>query len=480
MFNNKFTILLCVLVAVTMAFACGESGDHRDVQRALSTSGENASKALVDGMVMLESSAMVNEYAFGAECAGGTCGDMAPDSASVEGEYEELHDLLSEYVFTSDNIEESGSGDVTYLLRGEVLCADLQEYPEDYDYCVSEVNSAEVRLVANFVGDETVAIDILLGPDEIYALTFTFGPEQLSVSTVLDNWEDVVDYLTDLAGEEMVPFPDRLEGEVEFGYYASGDDHRVALSIHDDVGVEVAGDFSLDIGAAGEVLAFGMNPAEETLSGSLGLDSFALSFVESSYGARGDYDYPEESEFTDEWGLTANDDPAEIGIQFDGMTGTVVFDPNAEQLTWSDVGLGGSPFVMTVNGEEVLNIALNSNMGGMLDGIMELEGDDLKISVTPGFELEFGTFFHRVAGDYDDFEEWMLDEVLSIVLHGDDSPAVLVTWDDFQVLRGQLDFTSEATDHGFSVEAGMCIDEVATSGTDYHPFADLEEAQCRN
>ena len=474
---SNWKILLCASLAVAMAFACGESGDHRDVQRAVSQSGENASDAIIEAMILLESSQMFNDYAAGGDCSGEFCGDTAPDSSELETEYEFLHDMMAEYVFTSDNIEESSSSEIVYLMRGEVICGEPDEMrPDAYDSCVEEVDELEIRLATTFEGNETVSIDILLGPDQIYVSTFTVGPDVLSMSVVLDNLEDAVDFLTDVAGEEMVEFPERLEGEVEFGYYADGDDHRVALSILDDLGIEVAGDFSLDAEAAGEVLAFGMNPEQETLSGTIAFGAFSAMGVDFGHGTEAVVPETEEN-----W-LTEPSDPVEYGLEFDEMTATVTFDPAAEQLTFDDVGLGGSPLVITIDGEEVITVDLNSSMGGAFDGLLQLKGDDLEFSVNPGFELIFGAFFHRVADSYDDYSDWMYDDVLSIVLDGADDPAVLITYDEFQVLRGQFSMQSETTDHGVTVSAGMCVEEEPYAGgsADDHPFMYLEEAQCTN
>ena len=463
--NGKWTKIGCVLLVVSMTIGCLGDSDHREVAQTISESTEGAVDAMVGAMALLESSQMVGDYAAVSDC--GAYGDVdcasyyAPDSGELEAGYEEMTDWMADHIFTSDNVESSSSGDVTYLLRGDVVCdPDLFFDDAGYNHCVSEVDALEIRLHAVMNGDDRLSLDILLGPDEIHPLSFTFSPEEVSATTILENVEPAVNHVADTFGEEPGTFPERLEGVVELGYYLDGDVAKFALHIHEDLGIEVDGyeAFELDVEAAGEVLAFGVDMAAETLFGAASLGEFALHF-----------------ETYDSYGGT---EPETVGVELAGLTSEVSFDPGSEYVEWTGVGLGDGPAVISINGEEVIYIDLNSGIGGFFDAVLQLQDDDLKFSVEPGIELEIGTFFHRVADTYDGFDDWAYDEVLSFVLGGDDNPAILFAEHGVEVLRGHLSLQSEDTDLGVDADAGMCIDDGGDATDWSHPFEHLVAEQC--
>lgn len=479
--KTKWKAVICALVIAASAAACGGASDHQEVQQAVSDSTGSAADSIVDAVTLLESSDLFADYG-PQECPPTVpgeeedpyCTPYEPDSQQVEAGYEELHDIMAERVFTEDNVEDTDSGKVTYLLRGDVVCdSDDFARPDHYDACVNDIEALEIRLRAEFDGDDRLALDVLLGPDEIHPLTLVFAPDEVSATVILDNVEAAADYVAGVFGEELGTFPERLEGVVEVGYYLDGDLARFAAHIHEDLGLEVDGyeSFELDVEGVGEVFSVGVDTAEELLVGSVSLG--ALSF-DGEVPSRGDEIH------YDEQGESEQDGAHRTGLEMAGLTGKVTFDPDTERVDWSGLGLGGGPLVVSINGEEVVDIDLSTGAGGVFDAAMQLEEAGLAVDVEPGFELVIGTYFHRVAESYDDYDDWMLDEVLSAVLDGDDNPAVLIRDEGLEVVRGHLSLASDSTDHGAEVEAGMCLlDGEDSYEEDWdHPFEDLEAGQC--
>ncbi len=465
--KRQLKLLTCLLLSAGL-LACGDDVDHASVEQAVYDGTDSAVDAVIDSLVLLETSAMYEDASSG-ECWGegpdgeSHCDSATPSAEDLEVQYGELRDELGERFFNSDNIEDSSSGSLTYLLHGDVVCQEEDFFDEaGYDYCVEDIDALEIRLHAELVDDDAVAIELWLGPDEIHPLTFTFGPQQLNLALVLDGLEPAANFVAETYGEEFEGFAETLEGEVEFGYFADGDLRQFALSVHEDVVIEVDDGeyFSLETEGVGQVFSFGVDVVEEVLVGSTNLGEFSMTF--------------------EEWSSTAPGGSNEFFVQLAGLSSDVLFEPGSERIEWSDVGLGGGPATIAIDGEEVLHIDFNSGLGGLLNAVLQEEDEDtLKFSVDPGLELEIGTFFHRVTDTYDDFDDWMLDEVLTIALSGDDNPAVLIHDYSVEVLRGVLELDSASTDQGASVEAGMClVEEFEGSGQMYHPFEELEEAQC--
>lgn len=465
--KRTWKYILCLIASVGLFAACG-GPDHETVEQAVYDGTDSAVDAIIDALVLLESSAMYDDVGSG-ECWGEGpdgevhCESAAPSAEELEAQYAELRDELGARIFTDENIEDSGSSSITYRLYGDVVCQQEDFYDQSgYDHCVQDLDTLEIRLYAELVDNDAVAIELWLGPDKIHPLTFTFGPQQLNVAVVLDGLEPAANYVAESFGEEFEDFAETLEGEVEFGFFADGDLRQFALSIHEDVVVEIDDGeyFMLQAEGVGQVLSFGVDTVEEVLLGSANLGEFAITF--------------------EEWSDTAPGGTNEISVQMAGLTSDVLFEPDAERIEWSGVGLGGGPATVHIDGEEVLHIDLNSGLGGLFDAVLQEEADALKFSIDPGLELEIGTFFERVTDTYDDFDEWMLDEVLSIALTGDDNPAVLIHDSGVEVLRGILELGSASTDYGASVEAGMCLVEEIDDGAsgEAHPFQYLEVDQC--
>lgn len=461
------SLMMGLLVSVGLLAACG-GPDHEAIEQAVYDGTDSAVDAVIDSLVLLEKSAMYDD-ATGGECWGEGpdeevyCESVAPSSEELQAQYDEVRDELGERIFHSDNVEDSDSDSITLLLRGDIVCQEDDFFDDaGYHQCVQDVDALDIRLYATLVGDDTASIELWLGPDEIHPLTFTFGPEQLSIAAILENLEPAAAYVAQTFGEELEEFPGILKGEVEFGFFAEGDLRNFALAVHQDVVIEFDDGeyFALEAEAVGEVLSFGVDAVEEVLVGSASVGEFALTY--------------------EEWSDTAPGGFHEFSVQLAGLTSGAIFDPNTERIEWNDVGLGGGPAAVHIDGEKVLEIDLNSGLGGLFNAVLQEEDEALKFSINPGLELEIGAFFYRVADTFDDFEDWMLDEILSITLDGDDNPAVLIREYGVEVLRGHLKLDSASTEYGASVEAGMCLveDDDADGYEPVHPFEFLEADQC--
>ncbi len=518
--QNRIWMTLVSTLAVTLvAIGCGpeqEPGerdraevDHDSVQQSVAEHGEAAAAAIAEAVVMLETSAFADEFA-GEECVyyddynaddgydeeeppgGMECEPTGgPDADDVQQDYDELAELIEQRIFHEDNVEAETGDAVLYLLDGQRIC-DEDDYiePEGYDDCVEEVDAAEIRLEVAKYTDGSLQIDVLVGPDEIHPVTFASSSSEIAVTANLGQFEPAAEHLADVTGEDAEEFPDQFSGQVRAGLATAGSEVRFSVDILDDL--EVSGDdFELFVEASGEVFALGADTGQELFESVVDFGQ-----IEAS----GQYTPPAEpvpvgeDDQPDDFEEPEQPDPVDMKLQMAGVSATTLFDPGTDDVQFEDVGLGGGPTKLFIQDEEVLNIDLSAGVGGLFDAAALMMDDGLKLSVEPGVELNIGFGFHRVLDEFDDFEDWMLDETLTIELNGDANPALLLRDAGLEVLRGHLSLQSEATDAGATAYAGQCLiedygepaalpeedgyDDDPYAEDDYHPFEAIEAGQC--
>ena len=525
-------ILLSLAVTTGVAMGCGPDGeptqrqaeavDHAEVQQGITDHSQAAVDAIIDGLALLESAQMYDEYAGGGDCVGVPeddgefgepsdggdyeCPSTAEPSEQLDDEFDAVADMLEERIFTEANVEVEEGDAVVYLLAGDVVCDedDFQtpvsvvdpdgdepesedEYDEEaYQECVDGVDDLELRLKAAKYSGDTFEIDVMVGPDEVHPLTLVFSTSEVSATATLGAMEPAAEHIADVAGEDVGAFPDQLSGQLKAGYYLQGSEVRLAVDVLQDIDVE-AGDFELFVQAAGEVFGVGVDTADEVFEAAVDFGEVSLAGeMPGGYEEPVDVTPPGEGSSDDEEPVDEPDDaePVDIAVDLAGLSSTVIFDPASDEVQWSDVGIGNGPTTVAINGETVVDIQLDAGFGGVFDAVLAMSDDGLKYSVEPGIELEVGLMFERVVGEFDDVESWMLDEVLTIGLGGHANPAILVG-EQLEVVRGHLSLTSQSG-VGATAHAGQClIDNQSTveqmgidAEDEMHPFAYIEAGQC--
>lgn len=510
--------MIAVAAAMLLATGCvpddppeQTSVDHDTVQKSISMHSEAVVDSLVEGVELMEASAMVDDYAGGDGCVGypegedvvepdqdyGECGGGGTDSGEVRRELSGAEDFLLDRIFTEENVESEEGDAVTYLLEGDVVCDSYETSQGTMvdEECVEDVDALEIRLRAVKYTSGSLEIDLMVGPDEVQPLSFGFSATAVTTTAIFDNLQPAVDHLEEVVGDDMAEFPDQFSGTVRAGIYDEAAGPRIGVEVLDDVDISSDGELDLYVEAVGEVLSLGADTAGQHLEfgvdfGEVGLT--ARDYRRTSVGAVP----PEEQDEDDEWtDPEESDEPetVEFGVDLEGLTSTVSFDPTDDRVEFEDVGIGGGPASLSVAGETVVELDLDAGVGGVFDAVVDAGPQGLQLDVEPGVELQLALMFHRVAGDYDDVDDWMLDEVLTMALKGDSNPAVRLGEQGLEVLRGHL---SMEADNGPSATAyaGQCmIDEsepivvdesggVDTDGdyeTSLHPFDGLEAGQCQ-
>ncbi|TXD36463.1 hypothetical protein FRC98_11515 [Lujinxingia vulgaris] len=501
--------MLGLTVAVGGVVACGPSEDPQleeqpvdalSVRQAVSESAGNSVDAVAEGLAFLGESSLFHDYVWsnagGDECAVEPVDPPMPGEDPIgedpivpcepepvepfepdfEEERDEIRRVLEEHIFADANVETASETEVTYLLRGEVVCADEDE--ADIAECEEEVDALEIRLQARSFVEGEVDIDVMVGPDRISPLALSFAPSRVSADVDLAKVKEAVEFGSVQLGEDLSEdIPETMVGRLSAEFSKSGDE--VALSVAVGQAIELAGEmFSVNIAASPRALEIRSDIEARKLSFEADLDALDLSFPTGEVEECYDVEVPGEPgnyEFTCE----VVQEAYQAGAALAGIKGALSFLAAEDRLELRGFGLGASPAQVFVEGEEVAALDFNAAHGHSLDLDLAKDGDDIAISMSPGLDLELMLALYRAQDVISDLEEWMLDDVLSLVIDGDESPALRIGEAGIKLERGQLMMSSESAEIVVEVEAGMCIDEVEPAAEEpAHPMEAIGPVAC--
>ncbi|RDV37901.1 hypothetical protein DV096_12385 [Bradymonadaceae bacterium TMQ3] len=506
--RNDFLKVLGLTMAVGGVVACGPSEDPQleeqpvdalSVRQAVSESVGNSADAVAEGLAFLGESSLFHDYVWSSSGDSACVGEpveppipgeeaggeepmpcepepVAPFEPDFDEERDEIRRVLEERIFADENVETASETEVTYLLKGEVVCAEEEEL--DRAECEEEVDALEIRLKARSFAEGEVDIDVMVGPDRLSPLSMAFGPARVAADLDLAILKDAAEFMAAEMGEELdASFPQTMSGRLSAELSKSGDE--VALSVAVGQAIALAGEmFSVDIAASPRALEIRSDSAARELSFEVDMGALALNFptgdVEECYdvevpGEPGNY----------EFNCEVVEEGYQMGAALAGIKGALSFLAAEDRLELRGFGLGASPAQVFVEGEEVAALDFNADHGRSLDLDLAKDGDDIAISMSPGLDLELMLALYRAQDVISDLEAWMLDDVLSLVIDGDASPALRVGEAGVKVERGQLMMSSESADVVVEIEAGMCIGEVEPAeGSAEHPMSAVGPVAC--
>ncbi len=506
--KNHHLMLAGALFAGATLMACDpEPGDgeprpvdHESVSQSLRSNLENAIDSIADAILAMENSNLLgdlmspSEYCYGygtddpmdewvEECETGPSA-----SEELQEVRAELIELLETRVFPEAHVEEEGGDFVIYLLSGDVLCGDAEDFwdPADHQACVDEIDELELRIRARSLAANAIDLDLKIGPTRISPASFRVSPSEVSLSADLDAMVPLMEYLDDLYEGEMAgDLPDRLEGRLRMALLMSGSETKVALAIDRAIHIE-ADELKLALGATPEFFAASVDAAAETAALILGVGSVDIEaehIFRDAYAEppMPDYDYDsgegEDDGSLDPMPYPEESDPVPVALRLAGATASLVADLANEDVTVEGIGLGGGPAELDIDGENVVSIHLANDF----DLGFSISDDEVEFDVSPGFDLQVALQLYRALDHLNDVDDWMLDDLIRVALTGDANPAIALGEFGLQVLRGQLHIQSQAAAIDIQVDAGMCLIEDEYDydyEASYHPFEHLSAGQC--
>ncbi|RAL23121.1 hypothetical protein DL240_09570 [Lujinxingia litoralis] len=474
--------------------------DHAQVRLAVGESVSGAMDSVAEGLAVLSGSDLFHDYVW--SMASGDCGGAAvpPEPVGGDGEIDEplepvecdssdgerfemdlseerdeIRRVLEEYVFVEGNIEAESETEVTYLLRGEVVCAEEEDELARAE-CEADVDALELRLVASSWTAEQVRLEVQVGPERIEPVTLEFSPSSVEASAALGEVRRAALYMGEVRGDDLsVELPQEMSGELLASFsYGEG---QAALSVEVLEDVAVAGDgFALQLARTPELFSVEADRAEDVFGVRLGL---AASSLLASTGEV--EECTEVSAGSLEVSCEVVEEGYSIGAEIAALAGELKLFAAEDRFSIQDLTLGQGPARVSVEGQEVATLNFNAAFADRsLNANVHKDGEDIAISMSPGLDLELMLALYRAQDVLGDVEEWMLDDVLTLVFDNDASPALRIGEAGVKVERGELTLRSEAAELEIGVSAGMCIGEVEPAEESAaHPFSAVGEVACQ-
>lgn len=496
-------IFLGAVVLSSGVAACGEPEennrpiDHQSAQQAIHESLTNISESISTSLTFLEESKLFSDnYNFflggGEECEAWDewCEPVEPTpfDPDVRDKNAELLKVLDEHIFTEQNIENEAATSVTYLLKGDVVCAYNKELEgEELDNCVDLVDQAQIRLVASSPAEGSANLSVKLGPNRISPVSFEFHPKLISVSPDIGEIKKAADYLAPLVDADVSGWPAVAQGRLRFAVEETGPG-KIQGKIGITQAIEISdGDYELKVAVAPNGFVIGADALAKTVSGSLSLGAISALFTVQPSDDFDDWDDFDDVDDVDDFEQDEDEAPVAYGLQLGGLTGAALLDAKEELLSLTGLGLGSTTSTMDINGKRVLEVDVNKENGRSFDvSIQKLDGIT-EFGISPALDLRLVMKLAAVQDDLKNIAAWTLDEILTVNFSGQ-NPRLRLIDGDTEILSGTLTLKAEKANITHVIQAGQCLlseEDVAedheweeTEEDDVHPFERIEIGVC--
>jgi hypothetical protein len=511
-YRRRIGTIAAGLLATTAVAACGpdtKQGEpvdvtHQSASQSISDNTLSVSASLAASLEMLDDSQI---FAAGVDAAAGATSDASLDcadfndtdgcavpepepeldlDATINQGSQAMVDMLRDHVFVDANIETEAQTEITYLLRGDVLCPALEgevgsgggavpidgsapledgtstdDVPVDTETtldssCVEQLDSAEIRLrvTSPLPGDIDVAV--LVGPQRYNPASFQFHQTMLAAELDLAGLKASIEHLATVAGDDSLELPAVMAGRIRAELSADSDRAVTGtFSVLTPVDIQHP-ELSLQLAAASPASSLTIDGTRKRIEAESNLGALDLDVLMRTY-----------SESVDEMGnFTETVEEDRIGVALAGMTGSMAFDVGTETVTMTGLGLGNGAATLDYNGAQIVSVDLNKNDGRTFDAtISQASSDDVQIAVSPLFDLQVGLSLGNAPELAADADPAMLDDTLTVLLAGDPNPVILLGASGLEVLRGT--FSMGLTNEGslIEVQAGQCLRSIGDEPT---------------
>ncbi len=507
MYNRKFGTLAVGFLAASTLAACGpdeKNGDpvevtHQSVSESISDNSLTIASSLSASLAMLEQSdifragidATVTSDTPTTDCvdfndpANCEATPTEPEPIALDATVDEgsqaMVDFLSTSIFVDGNIETEATTEITYLLRGDVVCESFASTStsgsgstvvngstgpepsgdvvvEENTECIEAVDAAEIRLRVTAPAPGDVDVAILVGPQRFNPASFEFHQDQLAAEIDFAGAKGAVEHIAASLGEDAPELPTVMAGRVRGALKANGPESvTTTFSVLTPVDIQHP-DFSLQVASSTPASELTIDGANKQLLALSNLGVTDLAFAVESIDFMID-------EFGNETEVVERTD---YEVHLGGATGQVIFDLNSETVAATGLGLGNGTTTVAVNGQQVLGLDVNPNDGRTFDlGVQTAGTDDIQLTVSPLFHLQAAMTFENMA-DYEG-ASWTMNDTMTILFDGDANPALIIGENGLEVLRGNLSMGLANEGSLLEVSAGQCLIEVGQEPTPVDP-----------
>ena len=468
-----------------LLIGCVSGNDNRkalplegsEVAPTLETNMKSVGASLDSGMEWLENSetlgCMTEKQDSETHPAGDDEFPMEEESQGMADVASDLVQFLNEEILTT--LEESDGAVLTYRLQPtDMFCQDTDEegVTSINEECAEIFTDADVTIQVASYSEGDIEMTLVINSHK--PLTLKIHQDKLAVELDLAEIKAVWELIAEnFPADEQPPFTvNKLQGVVSLGLENPGT-QQVRAYISNTTAVTV------DALIEGEPLNVSVAPSE----GSIILDQVAQSIIGSlnvgaidiSAGGKlatavigdGCGDDSNTAAFPDDFEDMPMDEPpmdecepteikGTLGIAIGGITGAIELTDSAQNIVLKGLGLGKQTTRITMDGQDLIAIDLNAELGRMLDATVSLCDDAPQLAVNPGLNLALKFSMSPLTDTFPELKgTWMENETLSIILEGE-SPALGM--DPFGVISGELRMESKGRPElNVTVGEGQCM-----------------------
>jgi hypothetical protein len=296
---------------------------------------------------------------------GTSSGTSAADVAA------QLDDILGRFVFAEGNVESTGGGSTTFLLRGSVVCGAASSVStsgtsciggtglttrcsdapatssstQPKAECIELVDRLQIRIVATLVGERGLDLELRIGPSaDIYRLQLRPGAITLKAS--LAGARAAVVHLATVLGEPLPDLPQVVEGVIALSLTRNAPhDLTAALSVLEAVevqGMGSTGSYKLHLDARDPALSAHFDGAAPRLT------------MDVDWGAT-ELLVPARALFQKATG--------QLHVVLSGLTASASVGEGDVGLKIKNVGLGAGPSSAKLDAQTLVEVNLNPTAG---------------------------------------------------------------------------------------------------------------------
>jgi hypothetical protein len=464
---------LYICAALVGAWSCADPGEPLNEalpithDQASLHSAENARsliQSLSESISFLDDSAVLTAMAW----------SPLDVELSLEESGDRLGDWLTSRILNQANVESVGDGMVMYRLNPDVVCVDEIDGRAVVDIqsdCSRLLSTVAVRLEVSWEIAGRPDIRVLIGETLENPLTFHVHPGSLSARLDLGSAWRSAQAIADALGNDRLPtIVRRLEGVVEMQIAEGSPNHFTAsLSILEPVVVALSedeGELTILLPAASNAFWMDLDGTVGTALAGIEIGVIDIVLPMAALGDNGSLDF------------------TRVGLHLAGLSGSVLFDSAGDLLQFAGLGLGDETTRVTVDGQTVLSIDLNANLGRRFDLWVDSYRDGTGVTVEPTFDLRVHMSLAELVAGGLEVPAWAVEEILSIVVDGARGPAL---WfengsDLVEVVVGRIMLISDMRRLLLVAIEGQCIhtsDDALALDADEHPLANLVAETCR-
>lgn len=482
------------LVATSLT-ACGpDESENEEItpastQQALTQNTEAMAKGVSEAIAFLEDSDLFMRGVGGESCYTestfddqgneiGTSEVCEPSELKIDlaEPSSQVTEFMKTRIFIEGNVELAQPREITYLLKGANVCADVGG--DDKAQCEDFFDKAQLRIVATSPAPNDFNLKLLVGAAKANPITLELGSSAMAVEADLGAAKASVLTIATALGEEAPELPETMQGKVRAALARPGAKQLDAtFSVLSAVKV-AGGDFDVQVAPTNNAVKLGVDGVAKTVDYQVNWAAINAKFpfweYEEVVTTRTD-DNGDTYEEYDSQPKTKHS----VQIALGGINGQALFDATTEALNLKGLGLGDTTSTISVDGEQIVSVDLNPANGRRVDLSMREEQDAMLLELAPALDLKVVMAFAKIQDKFTELnvQDWMLGDTLTIKADGA-NPVRLSLGEQMKVLAGKLVLSSSAANITHTVNADQCLiddrgqeDPTSTDGEEPAPEA---------